>query len=86
MTEAKSTGRYHVRMPSGRVYTVEPVEGRVNESKEWRVGGAQAVRGGSVPEAESVITPANGYTTIGFAPNPMDYIAQREREHLAREQ
>ena len=70
------TGRYFVRA-GGRLFCVEPIDGRVNESKQWRVGGVDEVRGGSVPEGESIITVANGFTNIKTLPpgvSPEDYL------------
>ncbi len=74
-----TSGRYFVTAANGRRFCVEPVEGRVNESKSWRVGGADDVRGGATTEAESIITESNGFTHIKTLPpsvSPEDYIAE----------
>lgn len=86
--EVKSTGetgRYWVKdMASGRAFCVEPIRER-NQKVDDRVftnGGIDGtdsknksqVRGGSVSEEESIITPENGFTTIRYGSNPMDII------------
>ena len=74
------TGRYYVRdRKTGRLFCVEPLSERSQkiDDKQWSNGGITQVRGGSVPEAESVITPENGFTNITHLPpgtSPEGYI------------
>lgn len=85
-----STGRYRVKLPNGRVFTVEPIrerDQRVNDVV-FRNGGISGdemkhkatVQGGAVPEAESVITLENGFKNIQVVQNPMDVIEQAMRQ------
>lgn len=72
-----SNGRFYVRTASGRTFCVEPVEGRVDESKDWKVGGAPQADGGAIRECDSIITPENGFTNIVTLPpgtSPLGYI------------
>ena len=71
------TGRYYViDMKSGRKFCVETISARNQRSndKEWEVGGAQSVEGGSVRREDSIIKESNGFKNIGECKNPMDHI------------
>jgi len=62
-----TTGRYFVRdHRTGRVFCVEPINRRDQKLDDlgWTNGGIDPVRGGSVPQDESVITPENGFRNI----------------------
>ena len=66
-----TTGRYFIRDPrSGRVFCVEPINRRDQKLDEqrWTNGGIDQVRGGAVPEEDSVITPENGFRNIVHLP------------------
>lgn len=85
-----STGRYRVKLPNGRVFTVEPIRERDQRADDvaFRNGGISgdemkhkaAVQGGSVLDSESVITPENGYRNIQVVQNPTDVIEQAMRQ------
>lgn len=77
-----TTGRYHVKTKSGRVFTVEPIAERSQkiDGSIFKNGGIDGdsvkneQRGGSIRAEDSVITPENGYTRIftlpaGHSPN-----------------
>jgi len=66
-----TTGRYFVRdQRSGRVFCVEPINRRDQKlhDQQWTNGGIDQVRGGAVPEDESIITPENGFKNITHLP------------------
>jgi hypothetical protein len=66
-----TTGRYFVRdQRSGRVFCVEPINRRDQklDDQQWTNGGIDQVRGGAVPEDESIITPENGFKNITYLP------------------
>ena len=66
-----TTGRYFVRDPrSGRTFCVEPINRRDQklDDRLWTNGGIDDVRGGSVREEDSIITPENGFTGITYLP------------------
>ena len=66
-----TTGRYFVRdQRSGRVFCVEPINRRDQklDDQQWTNGGIDQVRGGAVPEDESIITPENGFKNITCLP------------------
>jgi hypothetical protein len=66
-----STGRYFIRdSRSGRVFCVEPINRRDQKLDEqtWTNGGIDQVRGGAIPEEESIITPENGFRDITWLP------------------
>lgn len=66
-----STGRYFIRdHRSGRVFCVEPINRRDQKLDEqtWTNGGIDQVRGGAIPEEESIITPENGFRDITWLP------------------
>lgn len=66
-----TTGRYFVRdRQSGRMFCVEPINRRDQklDDRLWTNGGIDDVRGGSVREEDSIITPANGFTGITYLP------------------
>jgi hypothetical protein len=66
-----TTGRYFVRdQRSGRVFCVEPINRRDQklDDQQWTNGGIDQVRGGAVPEDESIIRPENGFKNITYLP------------------
>jgi hypothetical protein len=66
-----STGRYFIQdRRSGRVFCVEPINARDQklDDKLWSNGGIDQVRGGAIPEEESIITPENGFQNITYLP------------------
>ncbi len=66
-----TTGRYFVRdQRTGRVFCVEPINRRDQkiDDQQWTNGGIDQVRGGAVPEDESIITPENGFKNITHLP------------------
>jgi hypothetical protein len=66
-----TTGRYFVRdRQAGRLFCVEPINRRDQKLEDvtWTNGGIDAVRGGSVREDESIITPENGFQNIAYLP------------------
>jgi hypothetical protein len=66
-----TTGRYFFRdQRSGRVFCVEPINRRDQklDDQQWSNGGIDQVRGGAVPEDESIITPENGFKNITYLP------------------
>lgn len=66
-----TTGRYFVHdQRSGRVFCVEPINRRDQklDDQQWTNGGIDQVRGGAVPEDESIITPENGFKNITYLP------------------
>lgn len=75
-----TTGRYFIRDPrSGRVFCVEPINRRDQklDGVLWANGGIDEVRGGSVREEDSIITPGNGFTGITWLPpgtSPDSYV------------
>jgi hypothetical protein len=84
-----TTGRYYVRdRKSGRVFCVEPINRRDQKLDDlrWTNGGIDPVRGGAVPEEESVITPENGFVNIAYLPpgtSPDGFIEMLLREQDA---
>lgn len=74
------SGRYFVRLPNGRTFTIEPVKERVERAKDWTNGGIEKPEGGATPDSASVITEENGYRNIQVVQNPMDVIDQAMRE------
>jgi len=81
-----TTGRYFVRdRQSGRVFCVEPINRRDQKLDDvnWTNGGIDPVRGGAIPEEESIITPENGFTGITYLPpgtSPDSYIEMLLKE------
>lgn len=83
------TGSYWIRA-GGRSWRVEPIRERGEREDDvcFRNGGISgdemkhkaAVRGGSIPEAESEITEANGYRNIEYTSNPMDVVERELRK------
>lgn len=75
-----TTGRYFIRDPrSGRLFCVEPINRRDQklDDQNWTNGGIDQVRGGAVPEQDSIITPENGFHNIAYLPpgtSPDGYI------------
>jgi len=66
-----TTGRYFIRdLRSGRVFCVEPINRRDQKLDDlnWSNGGIDPVRGGAVAEADSIITPENGFHGITYLP------------------
>ena len=66
-----TTGRYYYRDPrSGRLFCVEPISDRDQKREDvtWTNGGITPVRGGSIREEDSMITPDNGFTSISYLP------------------
>ena len=66
-----TTGRYFIRdRQSGRLFCVEPINARDQklDDKLWSNGGIDQVRGGAIPEEESIITPENGFRDITYLP------------------
>ena len=66
-----TTGRYYIRdLQSGRVFCVEPINRRDQKLHDlgWINGGIDPVTGGSVAEADSIITPENGFRDITYLP------------------
>ncbi|HEY7767533.1 hypothetical protein [Longimicrobium sp.] len=66
-----STGRYFIRdHRSGRLFCVEPINRRNQklDGQTWTNGGIDQVRGGAIPEEESIITPENGFGEITWLP------------------
>lgn len=66
-----TTGRYFIRdRQSGRLFCVEPINRRDQklDDQQWTNGGIDQVRGGAVPEEESIITPENGFHNISILP------------------
>ncbi len=49
---------------------MEPISerGQKQEDQTWTNGGIDQVRGGSIREEESIITPENGFTGIAVLP------------------
>ncbi|HEX2090957.1 MAG TPA: hypothetical protein VHG28_01090 [Longimicrobiaceae bacterium] len=83
------SGRYFVRDPrTGRTFCVEPISERNQriDDLQWSNGGIQRVRGGSVSEEESIITPGNGFRNIthllaGVSPDGyIEMLLQQEKE------
>lgn len=84
--EKENTGRYYVKdTESGRTFCVEPIDNSVGKQQLWgdvnpatkKLEGNYGEKfRGSIPETESVITKENGFTDIGYAKNPNDYIEQ----------
>lgn len=70
-----NTGRFYVRTKSGRLFLVEPI------GKPRTEFGASLTDfcNGSIREEESIITTENGFSNIGYAQNPLDYIDAIER-------
>lgn len=68
-----STGRYWIiDEKTGRRFLVEPIGRRgvdFGDSIEQR-----ARQDGSISERDSVISEANGFTNIGYAKNPADFV------------
>ena len=67
-----TTGRYFVRdQQSGRVFCVEPINRRDQklDDQQWTNGGIDQVRGGAIPDEESIITPENGFKNITHLPS-----------------
>lgn len=82
-----NTGRYRVRLPSGRIFEIEPVEDRVR-GKDWGwYEGLVPAKGGAVRPEDSVITPAT-HRNIQIVANPTDVIeaALRDDEKAQDEQ
>jgi len=66
-----TTGRYYIRdHKSGRIFCVEPINRRDQRLDDlaWSNGGIDPVRGGAIAEADSVITPENGFRNITYLP------------------
>lgn len=77
----RPSGRYFIRLPNGRVFCVEPIEERVNRSKDWGwYEGLDVAAGGATNEQASIITEANGFKDIQIVQNPMDVVEQAMRE------
>jgi hypothetical protein len=77
-TKKKSTGRYYISdIKTGKKYCVEPIGKPRTEFGD----SLHEKCDGSITEAESIITEANGFTNIGYAQNPMDYIEQLEKKN-----
>ncbi len=81
MREAEHTGRYYiVDSKTGRKFCVEPVGnprtdfGDINPATGKVEGNYGMKYRGSINEEDSIITKENGFTDIGYAQNPLDYI------------
>lgn len=79
--KAEDTGRYYiVDEATGRKFCVEPVGnprtefGDINPSTGKVEGSYGQKYRGSIDEKDSVITEDNGFTNIGYAQNPVDYV------------
>lgn len=83
------TGRYHVRTPSGRTFTIEPISPRDTKIdghvfKNGGIGGDSVKNkqlGGSIRSDDSIITEENGYKNICLLPrgySPESFIEQLE--------
>ena len=79
--KSEDTGRYYVVDPeTGRKFCVEPIG---NPRTDWgdvspatkKIEGAYGLKyRGSIDEKDSIIKEDNGFTNIGYAQNPIDYI------------
>ncbi|HET7228727.1 MAG TPA: hypothetical protein VFJ16_01860 [Longimicrobium sp.] len=66
-----TTGCYYIHdRQSGRVFCVEPITRRDQKLDDlgWANGGIDPVRGGSIADDDSVITPENGFHNIVYLP------------------
>jgi hypothetical protein len=75
------TGRYYITdTKTGRKFCVEPID--VGGHRTWgdvdpatkKLTGDYGDKSGAIKESESIITEENGFTDIGYAQNPMDYV------------
>lgn len=80
-TESEHTGRYTVvDNETGRKFVVEPIGnprtnfGDINPSTGKLEGSYGQKYKGSIDAEDSIITEENGFTNIGYAQNPNDYI------------
>lgn len=81
MSKSEDTGRFLVvDAESGRKFLVEPVGnprtnfGDINPATNKLEGNYGSKYRGSIDEEDSVITEEKGFTNIGYAQNPMDYV------------
>lgn len=81
MNKSEDTGRYYiVDEESGRKFLVEPIGnprtefGDINPATKKIEGSYGSKYRGSIDEEESIITEENGFSNIGYAKNPMDYV------------
>jgi hypothetical protein len=75
------TGRYYITdVATGRKFCVEPIVNGGNQRLWGDIDPAsKKLTGdygdkGAIKEEDSIITEENGFTEIGYAKNPMDYI------------
>jgi len=69
--EHLKTGRYYITdIKSGRKFCVEPIGKPRTEFGDSITDKCT----GSIVESESIITDNNGFTNIGYAHNPADYV------------
>lgn len=75
-----TTGRYFIRdWRTGRIFCIEPIHERNQKQDDlrWTNGGIDPVKGGSIRDEDSMITPENGYHNITYLPpgvSPEGYI------------
>jgi hypothetical protein len=86
------TGRYYITdIETGRKFCVEPIDnggnqrlwGDVDPATKKLTGSYGDKHRGAIDEEDSIITEENGFTNIGHAKNPMDYIEKLLKGSLA---